>query len=306
MSDPFDDACEVPVAGGTLMVARAGRPVEEADGVVLAVHGISASHMAWASVARELAATTGACLLVPDLRGRGRSAGIRGPYGMAAHVDDLVAVLDFFGVESAIVAGHSMGAYVAARLAAEHPERVSSLVLVDGGLPIPAPPDEDPEELLGAILGSSLARLGVTFAKREDYLLMWRLHPAFAGPWDDDIEAYLTYDLVGAADAARPDAVRSVTSGTAVRTDGREMLLDEATRSALMDVQAPVRLLLAARGLLNGDPLLPRDAVEEFVATHPQTRVEEVGDTNHYNLLLGPGHGAGRVTRAIVSALDEA
>jgi hypothetical protein len=84
------------------------------------------------------------------------------------------------------------------------------------------------------------------------------------------------------------------------------MLLDEATRSALMDVEAPARLLLAERGLLNGDPLLPRDAVEEFVASHPQTRVEEVGDTNHYNLLLGSGGGAGRVTSAIVSALDEA
>jgi lipase len=306
MSDPFDDACDVPVAGGSLMVARAGRPVEEADGIVLAVHGISASHRAWASVARELAATTTACVLVPDLRGRGRSAGIRGPYGMAAHVADLVAVLDFFGADSAVVAGHSMCAYVAARLAAEHPERVSSLVLVDGGLPIPAPPDEDPEELLGAILGSSLARLGVTFARAEDYLLMWRLHPAFAGPWDDDIEAYLTYDLVGAADETRPDAVRSSTSGTAVRTDGREMLLDEATRTAVMDVQAPVRLLLAPRGLLDGDPLLPRDAVEEFVEGHPETRVEEVDDTNHYSLLLGPGRGAGRVTSAIVAALDEA
>jgi lipase len=306
MSDPFDDACDVPVAGGSLMVARAGRPVGEADGVVLAVHGISASHLAWASVARELAATTTACLLAPDLRGRGRSAGLPKPYGIAAHVADLLAVLDFFGVDSAVVAGHSMGAYVAARLAAEHPERVSSLVLVDGGLPITTAPDQDPEELLGAVLGSSLARLGVTFAKQDDYLMMWRLHPAFAGPWDDDIEAYLTYDLVGAGDEKRPDAVRSVTSGTAVRTDGREMLLDDATRTALVDVQAPVRLLLAPRGLLDGDPLLPRDAVDEFVAEHPQTRVEEVSDTNHYSVLLGPGRGAGRVTSAIVSALDEA
>jgi lipase len=306
MSDPFDDACEIPVAGGTLMVARAGRPVEEADGVVLAVHGIAASHLAWASVARELAATTDACLLVPDLRGRGRSAGISGPYGMGAHVADLVAVLDHFGVDSAVVAGHSMGAYVAARLAAEHPERVSSLVLVDGGLPIPSPPDQDPEELLRAILGSSLTRLGVTFAKRDDYLLMWHLHPAFSGPWDDDIEAYLTYDMVDVPDEERPDAVRSVTSRTAVRTDGREMLLDEATQTALVHAHAPVRLLLAPRGLLDGDPLLPRTAVDEFVAGHPQTRVEEVGDTNHYSLLLGPGDGARRVTSAIAAALDEA
>jgi hypothetical protein len=177
---------------------------------------------------------------------------------------------------------------------------------VDGGLPIAIPSDEDPEELLGAILGSSLARLGVTFAKQDDYMMMWRLHPAFAGPWDEDVEAYLTYDLVGAGDDLRPDAVRSITSGTAVRTDGRDMLLDEATRTAVMDVQAPVRLLLAPRGLLDGDPLLPRDEVDQFVAEHPQTRVEEVSDTNHYSVLLGPGRGAGRVTSAIVAALAEA
>jgi hypothetical protein len=83
------------------------------------------------------------------------------------------------------------------------------------------------------------------------------------------------------------------------------MLVDEATRTAIMDVQVPVHLLLAPRGLLDGDPLLPRDAVDDFVADHPQTRVEEVDDTNHYSLLLGPGRGAGRVTSAIASALDE-
>jgi pimeloyl-ACP methyl ester carboxylesterase len=305
MTAPFDDACEIPVAGGNLTVARAGPPVEQADGVVLALHGITASHLAWASVARELTATTGACLLVPDLRGRGRSAGLPGPYGMEAHIADLLAVLDFAGVESAVVAGHSMGAYVAARLAAEHPERVSSLVLVDGGLSVPFPPDKDPEDVLAGILGSSLSRLGVTFAKPDDYLLMWRLHPAFAGPWDGDVEAYLTYDLVDAGDATRPEAVRSATSASAVKTDGRELLLDETTRTALTQVQTPVHLMVAPRGLLNEDtPFQPRDVVEEFVAGRPQTRVEEVADTNHYSILLGPGSGAGRVTSAIRSALD--
>jgi lipase len=307
MSNPFDDACQVPVAGGTLTVARAGAPVEEADGVVLAVHGITASHLAWASVARELAATTGACLLVPDLRGRGRSARLPGPYGIAAHVADLLAVLDFVAADSVVLAGHSMGAYVAARLAAEHPERVSSLVLVDGGLSVPYPPDEDPEEVLAAILGSSLSRLGVTFARADDYLLMWQMHPAFAGPWDCDIKAYLTYDLVGAGEKDRPDAVRSITSASAVRTDGRELLLDETTRTALGHVQTPVRLMVAPRGLLNDDtPFQPRDLIEEFVAARPQTHVEEVADTNHYSILLGPGRGAGRVTSAIRSALGDA
>jgi lipase len=304
MNAAFDAELEVPVAGGMLTVARAGPPVDQATGVVLCLHGITASHMAWASVAREIKATTSACLLAPDLRGRGRSARLPGPYGFEAHVADVLAVLDAAGVESAVVAGHSMGAYVAARLAAEHPDRVSSLVLVDGGLPVPYPAEQDPDEVLSAVLGPSLARLGITFARTDDYLQVWRLHPAFDGPWDDDLEAYLLYDLVDAQDEERPDAVRCVVSSTAVRTDGAELLLAERTREALSGVQIPVRLLLAPGGMLNdGKPLMQPTLVGEFVAAHPDADVEEVANVNHYNILLGPGPGAGRVTRAIRAAL---
>ncbi|HMJ34267.1 MAG TPA: alpha/beta fold hydrolase [Baekduia sp.] len=306
MDDAFDAACEIPVAGGALTVAAAGRPMAEAEGVVVALHGITASHLAWASVARELTATTAACLLAPDLRGRGGSAQLPGPYGIDAHVADLLAVLDFLRVGPVVLAGHSMGAYVAARFAAEHPERVSGLVLVDGGLPLPFPDDHDPDEALHTVLGPALTRLGVTYARRTDYLEMWRMHPAFAGPWDDDVEAYLTYELTDAGDEVRPDAVRSVTSESAVRTDGRELLLDEATRNALAGVQAPVRLLRAHRGMLDDDPLLSSAVIEELSAARPEVQIDEVEDVNHYSILLGPGPGAGRVTSAIRCALGDA
>src|SRR6476646_1842770 len=125
-SDPFRMRCAVPVAGGVLAVARAGPPPDHADAVVLAIHGITANMMAWASVARELARYR-VTMLAPDLRGRGESAALRGPYGFAAHVADLLAMLDHAGVQRAVLAGHSMGAYVAARLAAEHPERAAGL-----------------------------------------------------------------------------------------------------------------------------------------------------------------------------------
>jgi pimeloyl-ACP methyl ester carboxylesterase len=306
MSDAFESTCQIPVAGGTLTVARSGPPVQQAEAVVLAVHGISASHLAWASVARELSATTSACLLAPDLRGRGLSARLPGPYGMAAHVADLVAVLDRLAVDRVVLAGHSMGAYIAARLAAEHPDRVASLVLVDGGLAIPVPADRDPDELVQAVVGPALARLGVTFAAAEDYLELWRRHPAFAGPWDDDVQAYLTYDMVAAPDDG-PGAVRSATSPAAVQTDGVELLQDETTRTAVARVRAPVRLLVAERGVLDDDtPLLPAAVVEEFRAAHPEADVETIRDTNHYSLLLGSGAGPGAVTGAIRAALGDA
>jgi hypothetical protein len=113
--------------------------------------------------------------------------------------------------------------------------------------------------------------------------------------------------MVGAPDDGRPDAVRSATSASAVQTDGRELLLDESTRTALTHVRAPVRLLVAERGVLDDDkPLLPSRVVEEFTAARPDVVVEKVENTNHYSVLLGRGGGARRVTGAIRSALGHA
>ena len=75
MEEPFTSHDQVPVAGGRLTVARAGPEIREADHVVLALHGITASHMAWRAVARELTNDGATCVLAPDLRGRGASFG---------------------------------------------------------------------------------------------------------------------------------------------------------------------------------------------------------------------------------------
>jgi lipase len=305
VTDPFVNRCDLPVAGGLLTVARAGARVDQAEHVVLAVHGVTASHLAWRAVARELASDDdGVCVLAPDLRGRGRSSGLPGPYGIAAHVADLVALIDRVPAP-VVLGGHSMGAYVAARLAAEHPELVSSLVLVDGGLPIPVPEDKDPEKLLAEALGPALERLGVTFASAEAYAAMWRRHPAFQASWNEDVEAYVEYDLETARLPESPSAVRSSVSRDAVSVDSRELMLDEETRTALGRVQAPVWLVRSPRGLLNeaDRPLLPREAFDEYAATHPGAYVENVDHTNHYTLLLGEGPGPSRVVAAFRAAL---
>jgi pimeloyl-ACP methyl ester carboxylesterase len=167
--DPFAFSHTVGVDGGELHVARAGPRPEEADAVVLAAHGITASHRGWRPVARELLAEhPELCVLAPDLRGRGRSADAGPPWGMAQHVTDLLAVLDDAGVERAVLAGHSMGAYVVARLAAEHSERAGAAVLVDGGLRLPLPEGVDPDAALDALLGPAIARLRMTFASTEE------------------------------------------------------------------------------------------------------------------------------------------
>ena len=128
---------------------------------VLALHGITSNGRAWDAVARELDGDVR--LLAPDLRGRGDAGQEPGPYGLARHVQDAVDLLDAEGLDSAVVAGHSMGAYVTALLAATHPDRVESVVLVDGGPPLPVPDGADPDALLEATLGPSIERLAKEF-----------------------------------------------------------------------------------------------------------------------------------------------
>jgi pimeloyl-ACP methyl ester carboxylesterase len=106
---------DIPVAGGELAVYRLGSERSEAP-AVLAVHGITSTGFAWLPVAAALAGDVS--VIAVDLRGRGQSGSLPGPFGLDTHVEDLVAVLDTLALQRPVVLGHSMGSYVAARLAA--------------------------------------------------------------------------------------------------------------------------------------------------------------------------------------------
>lgn len=68
------------------------------------------------------------CIAV-DLPGSGESPVSEGRPSTEHHADELCALLDALGVESAHVAGVSLGAGVGMQLAARHPARVRSLSL---------------------------------------------------------------------------------------------------------------------------------------------------------------------------------
>jgi len=296
LSEPFHTLRAVEVRGGALCVAQAGPAPEEADAVVLAVHGVTSSHMAFRATARELSATPGVCLLAPDLRGRGRSA-LAGPYGFADHMADLLAVLDDAGAERAVLAGHSMGAYLAARLAADHPDRTAALVLVDGGLLIPISPEQNREELLRMVIEQATARLKMTFKSVDEYVDLWRGHTALLGRWNADIDAYARYDVTGEA-----GNVSCVVSPAAVAADCSDLVYEEPKRAALDRVRAPVHLLRAERGLFDDDPVLPESLIDAFVAAHPEATVEMVEGTNHYTLIFADP-GPQRIAAAIQAAI---
>jgi pimeloyl-ACP methyl ester carboxylesterase len=68
--------------------------------------------------------------IVPDLRGFGESV-VEGPYTMDRYADDIAELLDACSVRRAVIAGCSMGGYVAFAFWRRHRERVLGLALCD-------------------------------------------------------------------------------------------------------------------------------------------------------------------------------
>lgn len=248
---------------------------------VLAVHGVSSQRRLWNWLRAQAPDLT---LIAPDLRGRGDSVDVTGPSSIARHADDMLAVLDAVGVESAHVIGMSMGGFVAVDLAARHPQRVKSLVLVDGGYPMAVPPGLTPEAL-PLVFADRLGRLQQTWSSLEDYLAFFTAGTApLLDPADPLLRDYLEHDL-------RDGRVRL--SGEALLSDAADIFFGASAWDA---VTVPTRFLHAQWSTGTGSPPgYGPEAVERVAAKVVSVRFVE-----------GVDHAGSIMTKAGAVATAEA
>ena len=127
---------------------------------VLLLHGLAGYAGEWAETAAWL--TDRSRVVAFDARGHGGSERLPADVSRAAHTADALMVIERLGLAPAVVIGQSLGAQVAILLAAEHPELMRGLVVVD------ASPDcgKDAETIEANVtgLGRSLRRWPVPFA----------------------------------------------------------------------------------------------------------------------------------------------
>ena len=98
---------------------------------VVLIHGMAGDVTFWHPCLTALGAERR--LIVPELRGHGRSAPPNdGDYSIASCAADLLGVLEQLDIARYVLVGHSFGASIAIEMAAQVPHRVAGLVSIDG------------------------------------------------------------------------------------------------------------------------------------------------------------------------------
>jgi len=126
---------EIEANGATIHVRVGG-----GGPAIILIHGFGESGDMWAPLAASLVRNH--TVIVPDLRGMGRSAKPAGGFSKMSQATDIAAVMDTLKVKQSDVVAHDIGNMVAFALAEKYPNRVTKLVVIDAPIPGIGPWDE--------------------------------------------------------------------------------------------------------------------------------------------------------------------
>ncbi len=257
---------------------------------IVFVHGVTANAYSFQAFADALAEDHR--VFAYDLRGRGDSDKPEQGYSVPIHAADLAEIIDELGLERPVVVGQSLGALISLYFAAHYPDKLSKLVLIDAGGPLPwKTPEEQP-----AWLTLSISRLGTPVPSFEEYIRRLKLAP-FLGPyWNQYNDIYFEHD------------VRRQSDGSVVSKCYREGVLEEGSRYAearpeeqWAHVQVPTLLLRAGQGLFSdNDQVLSPESTEAILRAIKDCRYVNFPTLNHYTIIFGVESGPAEEIRKFI------
>ncbi len=248
---------------------------------VVFLHGFPHDRSLWAQQRTALAAR--ARCIAPDLRGFGESTS-RAPYSMDQYADDVVALLDWLEIESAVICGLSMGGYVAMALWRRHPDRVRAMILCDTR----ATADSDE-----------------TRVARNAMIIL-----AHNGGADAVAEKQLP-GMVGATTRARrPEVVESVRVMMARQSvsgivGALEALRDRPdSRDTIASITVPVLIIVGDEDVLT--PVQDAQAMRDLLPSTTIARFERIADSGHATCVERPAAVTHAIAEFLTAVLPDA
>jgi pimeloyl-ACP methyl ester carboxylesterase len=257
---------------------------------ILCVHGITANCRFWDCLASALAPRHR--VIAIDLRGRGLSDKPPTGYSIKHHCKDILALMNDQGLKRPVLMGHSLGAFISLVFAAQYPQWVDRLILVDGGGKL----SETQMAKVFAGIKPSLDRLGQTFPSLRTYLSQMKQAP-YLRPWNSYMETYFRYEVEEAE-----GGVRSRVHPKHIEEEAKNLGKVDS-REFYKKIKAPTLILRATKGMLaKDDLLLPEDVVDRMVRDIPNAKRVDLKGTNHYSILFQPNR---KRDQAILKFLKE-
>ncbi len=221
---------------------------------VTLVHGFPLSHRIYDTQIRTLSSAYR--VIAPDLRGFCKSPLGGGEVGIDTYADDIAAILDALEVEQTVLAGLSMGGYIAFAFWRRHPERVRGLVLLNTR----AKPDtpearENRFKTIEAVQQNGLAPL------------IEGMIPKLLSPVTLRGKAHVVNKLRSIMEGATVEGVVAALRAMANRHD---------SRPTLATITVPT-LIIAGQD----DTLIPVEEAEEMALTIPDARLQVLDQAGH-------------------------
>jgi 3-oxoadipate enol-lactonase len=217
---------------------------------LLLLHGLGSCASDWEHQIGALA--TDFRVLCCDLRGHGLSDKPEGPYSIAGFAHDVAALLEALHVERTHVVGVSMGGMVALQLAADRPELVRRLVIVNSAAEVV------PRGWQWALVWQRLAMLRLTGMARMARMVGKRLFPRPEQRWLRD-----TFEARFAANDKR------------AYTSALHAIVGWSVSERLPDIAAPALWISGDRDYT------PPAVKERFVRAMPNAELRVIADSGH-------------------------
>lgn len=238
---------------------------------LMLLHSLGTDHRVWDPQAEALSRRFR--VLRPDLRGHGQSGVPSGPYTIDGMARDVLAALDLLGVDRLPIAGLSIGGMVVQSLAAQAPDRVTALALVDTALAIP--PAALWRERAATVRAEGIAAIA---------------------------DAVLSRWLTPAADPAAAAGLRALLLATPPEgyAGAAEAIIAADLTEATRRLRLPTLVLVGAH-----DAATPLSAAAALRAAIPGARLEVLRGAAHIPTVEQPAAVTGALTRFLATLPQE-
>lgn len=239
---------------------------------VILLHGFPLDHRMWRAQ-KDALEKGGWRVILPDLRGMGKAPLGRGAATMREYAGDVLRLADRAGVTSFVVAGFSMGGYVALEIARQAPTRLKGLALLDTR----AEPDTSEARAGRAATAEKVREHGAIVVAST--MLPELLTTRAPRPLQDEVREIML--------SQPPAGIMQALHAMGSRPD---------SRPGLANIRAPTLVLVGQQ-----DGLTPPEASKAMAAVIPGARYQVVQGAAH----LAPMERADDVNEALVRWLKE-